>query len=186
MIKTKALKNPIYFLILFTILGNISFSQSNLDSSLVKVILKQSEKHQKKLKKQLFSGELSHPIMVEYKMDEFQIEKYLERKTNRDLSSATYISELLLAEKRYQVLVYKYYNKLLKLVDGDIKKELEESQTLWRMYRDAEQTVNTNLNPEALGFAQIPVERLAERHFDITKYRALEIVDYLARMHKKE
>lgn len=161
-------------------------AQEAVDSNLIRSILKQSEKKEKRLSKQLASGELIHPIQVTYQLDEFQIEEYLNRKIQRDLSSTNYIQQLILAEKRYQVLMAKYYNILSEFLNETDKEILEVTQARWHGYKQYEQAVNRMLNPEAYDMKSIPMEKLAERHLDITKFRVMELADYITRMGVEE
>lgn len=165
--------------------GSSLIAQATIDSNLVNSILRQSEKKEKRLNRLLASGDLTHPIQVTYQLDEHQIEEYLNRNIQRDASSANYIQQLILAEKRYQMIMAKYYNTLESQLNENDKSILDESQARWQAYKQYEQAVNTMLNPEAYKMKTIPMEKLAERHLDITKFRVMELADYIARFSKK-
>ncbi|MEE9373659.1 MAG: hypothetical protein V3V00_11465 [Saprospiraceae bacterium] len=181
------LKKTISFLIVILTLSTFkSEAQEVLDSSLVKSILKRSTKKEKRLNKLLSFGELPHKILVTYQLDEHQIEEYLSRKIQRDDSNVNYINQLILAEKRYQHLIAKYYHILSALLNEEDQSILEEAQARWHSYKRYEQAVNTMLNPEGYNMKSIPIAKLAERQLDITKFRVMELTDYIARFSKKE
>ena len=173
------------FILLILIQHTRANAQVSIDSNLVKSILKQSEKKEKRLNRQLAIGELNHPILVTYQLDEYQIEEYLNRKIQRDPSSATYIEQLLLAEKRYQMLMSKYYSILSSKLNETDQEILEVTQARWQGYKQYEQAVNKMINPEAYKLKALPMEKLAERHLDITKFRVMELADYISRMSEK-
>ena len=160
-------------------------SQSKIDSSLIRSIEKQIPKKEKRLNRLLNSGEISHPIVVSYQLDEYRITEYLKRKIEWDPSTSVYISELLLAEKRFQILLSKYYTILASQLTEKDEEILEEGQERWQDYKRYEQEVNKMINPEAYNLESIPMENLAERHLDITKFRVTEIVDYISRLKKE-
>ena len=169
-------------LIIFLAFGGSLKAQESLDSNMVRSILKQSEKKEKRLNRLLNIGELTHAIQVTYQLDEFQIEEYLNRKIQRDPSSANYISQLILAEKRYQMLMGKYYEMLSSKLNETDQEILEITQARWHGYKQYEQAVNKMINPEAYKLKALPMEKLAERHLDITKFRVMELADYIARL----
>jgi len=183
----RVLKNLILLLSIFFFFNvpNIN-GQETVDSNLIKSIIKQSQKKEKRLNRLLNIGELTHPIQVTYQLDEYQIEEYLNRKIQRDPSSANYINQLILAEKRYQVLMAKYYNILSEKLNETDQEILDVAQARWQGYKHYEQAVNKMLNPEAYQMKAMPMEKLAERHLDITKFRVMELADYITRMSERK
>lgn len=174
------------FIALFTICFCVSIlsisAQAKLDSNLVAKIEKTIPKKEKRLIKDLATGELSHAVMVVYSLDEYRIDEYFKRKVYNDNSDYTYIAQLILAEKRYQVILTKYYNALSALLKPSDQDILDEAQARWQAYKRYEREVNKMINPESYQMKRVPIESLAQRQLDITKYRVLEIVDYIARL----
>ena len=156
--------------------------QTELDSILVRRIEKDVDRREKRIARQVRSGEIAHEIIADYQLEEYRIDEYLYRKIERDNSIGNYVIELMLAEKRYQLLLSKYLQILKGILDDEDQKILVNAQSRWRSYRRFELELNKRINPEAYDLPKIPIENIAERHLDITKYRVAELVDYIARM----
>ena len=178
------LKYLIAFFVIFLCTANIS-GQSELDSSMMQRIEREVLRKEKRQVRQVRSGEIAHAIIADYELEAFRIDEYLYRKIERNNQIANYISELIIAEKRYQILLSKYLSLLQGLLDDEDQKILDNAQARWLAYRRFEQELNKRINPEAYDLPAIPIESIAERHLDITKYRVAEMVDYIARLNEE-
>jgi uncharacterized protein YecT (DUF1311 family) len=114
-------------------------------------------------------------------LEEYRIEEYM-RRTVGDDWEGTYIRELLNAEHRFDGLMTRYYDILFNQLNQEDQIVLEESQVQWLAYRNMERELNKKVNPVAYGKSAIPIDLIAERFLDITKYRVAELVDYIVRM----
>jgi len=184
--KTRRMRALIPTLLFLFICSTHSFSQVEIDSSLIKRIAHLADKQEKKFKRELLNEGRVHSVYLDFKTDEYKIEEYINRKLGDYPDSRTYISELLLAEKRYQLLLSKYFNKLIGYVNTETAAEIKETQALWQRFKSSEQKINMSLNPEEFNLEEINLDRLAERHLAITKYRVLDIVEYISRMPEKK
>ena len=169
-------------IILFSGFSMTSWCQIELDTTMMLRVDKEVTRLEKRLQKELEEGDLIHPIQVDFKREEYRIEEYLRKMVERDYSDKAYLRELLNAERRYDQLLTRYYEMLYDTLNEKDRDLLEDSHIHWLAFRNMEQELNKRVNPMAYNMSAIPMEGMAERYLDITKFRVAEYVDYLARL----
>lgn len=166
--------------------GNIAWTQSEYDTAILIRVEREVPRMEKRLAKDLESGELIHPSQAEFKIDEYRIEEYLRKVLERDFSDNAYLRELVIAEKRYDQILTKYYEMLYDMLNQKDRDLLEDSHIHWLAYRNMEQELNKRVSPMAYEMSAVPIDGIAERYLDITKFRVAEYVDYISRLGRKQ
>ncbi len=173
----KNLKNIITF---FTVLFYfISFSQNteitNLD--LENRIALETQKFKDSIKKlDKFSGKLD----FEYAVDTFKIDKRMELEIEKDYSTAGMLQATYNAQNSYDILLNKYYEKLLNNLKSADKETLKEAQRNWINYRNSESKLNNLIsNEEYSGGGTIQQIFIASRSLEIITNRLNELYYYL-------
>jgi uncharacterized protein YecT (DUF1311 family) len=165
------------FLLLFSAL----FGQS-ITPEAEKKLMQKVEKETLQLKDLLLknkeqTGESDSWIM--FKTDTFKIERYTSLRMETDFSTQGMNQAMWEAQKRYDLLLNKYYQLLLKKLEGDDKKLLIEAQRAWIAFRDKEIKLIQTLNSDKYTgggtmYSNISVGNI----FQLTKDRAIQLALY--------
>lgn len=176
-------------LILLTNIYSISFAQNSsprpitLEDSLhiertISIELEQLEDSLLSLDK-FYIDEL----FIEFKSDTFAIEKRREMKMDINWSTAGMNNATYEAEKEYDHLLNKYYQKLMRRLDKEDKLILRDAQRDWITFRDSEHEVIRMLTKTKYsGGGTIQTTISAAHYLEFTRSRVVELYRYLARM----
>ncbi|PKD43372.1 lysozyme inhibitor LprI family protein [Rhodohalobacter barkolensis] len=119
---------------------------------------------------------------IEFKSDTFAIERRREMRMEINWSTAGMNNASYAAEREYDQLLNKYYQKLLGKLDDEDKEILRQSQRNWIRFRDSERDVNYMLTDwQYSGGGTIQTTINANHHLEITKHRVIELYRYLSR-----
>jgi uncharacterized protein YecT (DUF1311 family) len=88
------------------------------------------------------------PIMVEYKTDLYKVEIYEMHIVGGSCTTVSIVDGRDGAYNYYDLLLNKYYNRLLSLLEGTDKEVLRQSQRNWIKYRDSEFELNKKVSAE--------------------------------------
>ena len=169
-----------YIILLFI---SLSYSQifaqvSEQDLSKIK---SQVETEATALKKSL-GKKTSDPLLVEFQIDTFKIERLLKLKMDLDYSTLGMREATNEAEEAYDLLLNKYYKFLLNKLEANDKAILQEAQRNWIKFRDSEFALVNLMDDEKYsdgGTIQQVIN--SATYFGITKQRLIELKNHLFR-----
>lgn len=114
------------------------------------------------------------------KVDTFMIERYIDLRMETDYSTQGMNQTIYEAEKRYDKLLNKYYKALLEKLQGEDKKVLIETQKSWIAFKNNEiKLIGTVFSDKYTGGGTMYSNVRADRVFEITKKRAIELALYM-------
>lgn len=116
---------------------------------------------------------------IAFKVDTLKIERYMSLRMEKDFSTQGMNQTMWEAQKRYDALLNKYYQRLLKKLEGADKKLLIEAQRAWIGFRDKEIKLIETLNSDKYTgggtmYSNISVSNI----FQLTKDRAIQFALY--------
>jgi uncharacterized protein YecT (DUF1311 family) len=121
-------------------------------------------------------------LAIEFAVDTFRIEQYMEKCLDHDYSTAGMRTASYDAAAKYDILLNKYYKKLLSVLKASDKNVLVKAQKAWIAYRDSEiKLIQTVSKDEYSGGGTIQLLIDSSSYLDLIKNRALEIYQYLER-----
>ncbi len=178
----KSLKT-ITILVLLT--GFFATAESYLTEKQQQIITKKLEQKVKKYKdKMVLENDSYSKFSIEYLVDIFKVGEKKGLSMDIAPSNAGMVYALISAKNEYDVLLNKYYAKLIKKLSKKDKNILKLTQINWIKYRDSELKLNLILaNDKYSGGGTIQRLYVANRVLEITKSRLKEIYDYLDRIH---
>jgi uncharacterized protein YecT (DUF1311 family) len=173
------------YILLFTCLLslNVCYAQSAADSQVdvteaVQAKLKQDVEKEipaytQKLKK------LKHDApLIEFEVDTFRIESLVKKWIA--LNYADYSMKMAAYEgaKQYDILLNKYYRKLMAMLTANDKQKLIQAQKAWILYRDSELKLSQAVNSE--GYSGGTIEGLidASDYSELIKTRTVSLFQY--------
>lgn len=122
------------------------------------------------------------PLYVEYKTDLYKVERYEALVAGNGSTTQSIVEGRNAAFVYYDILLNKYYNRLLAKLSDAEKEVLRQSQRNWLKYRDSELELNiVAASDEFSGGGSIQRIYHIERKVEIVKTRLDEIVGYLDR-----
>jgi uncharacterized protein YecT (DUF1311 family) len=120
---------------------------------------------------------------IEFKADTFAIEKRKEMRMEINWSTAGMNGATYEAEREYDNLLNKYYQKLMAKLKPEDKEILRQSQRNWIAFRDSEREVNYMLTDWPYsGGGTIQTTISANYYLEITRRRVIELYRYLGRL----
>ncbi|RYE58618.1 MAG: DUF1311 domain-containing protein [Sphingobacteriales bacterium] len=155
--------------ILLLLISHLSFGQSDFEQTV--------EKYKKDLKEK---G--THPIEMEFGIDTFTIEKNVVIALGKDNSDLGMTRVCYDAAKQYDLLLNKYYRKLLAVLKGEDKKLLISAQKSWLAFRDSEISLVEVISKEEYsggGTAQNLTE--GSYYLELIKSRTVALFDHYVR-----
>jgi len=112
-------------------------------------------------------------------VDTFKIERFAAKCMEIDYSTSGMVETVNRLTASYDIILNKYYKKLLNSLKGDDKKVLIEAQRAWISYRDTEAKLIGTLTKEAYsGGGTIQNNIAAGAYSAIVSKRANEIFNY--------
>lgn len=174
------MKSTILIIALFFSLS--SFSQHNELSELTPAILK-SIKTDIDYKAILFKASLSKtemtPAQIEFSVDTFKIEQIAIKRMVIDYSTTGMNETINNLTASYDILLNKYYQKLLKSLKIEDKKVLVVAQRAWMSFRDSEaRLISTVTKDEYSGGGTIQSNIATLSYSHRIKQRAIEMFNY--------
>jgi uncharacterized protein YecT (DUF1311 family) len=141
------------------------------------------EKEVKAYRQKIEKNEDFSPLMRDFSIDTFRIEHTFSAKT-AELSNSHDILEVFAeTTAAYDVLLNKYYNKLMSKLKGEDKKLLIKSQKAWILFRDAEQMVIATISEEHYsGGGSIQKDMNEANYQELSKMRLINIIHLLDRI----
>lgn len=122
-------------------------------------------------------------LFIEFKSDTFAIERRREMKMDINWSTAGMNNATYEAEKEYDHLLNKYYQKLMRRLDNEDKLVLRDAQRDWITFRDSEHEIIRMLTKTTYsGGGTIQTTISAGQYLEFTKSRVVDLYRYLARM----
>jgi len=116
---------------------------------------------------------------LEFSIDTFKIEHLVSKRMDIDYSTAGMNTTLDERTKAYDVLLNKYYNKILKLLKPEDKKALISAQKSWIAYRDTEMKLIATLTKESYsGGGTIQSSIATGAYSDLVVNRTIELFRY--------
>ena len=178
----------IIFILSFVAINNVLTAQSPVeinDADLAKYkqeIQTEAQKLKQKLLKNDYLSDFNKNISVAFQVDTFLVERLLSKRISVDYSTAGMMKAAYDSETEYDRILNKYYLLLLGKLNDSGKEILKQSQRNWIRYRDGERKINNEIAKDVYsGGGSIQRIIVASRYNDITKQRAIELFNYLAR-----
>lgn len=141
------------------------------------------EKEVKVYRQKLEKDENLSALSKEFSIDTFRIEHIFLAKTADFVSSVDILDAFRQASNEYDVLLNKYYKKLLAKLKTEDKKTLIAAQKAWITFRDAERNVIGTISKEQYsggGSIQRDINEASSQ--ELTKMRLFNIFNHLDRI----
>jgi uncharacterized protein YecT (DUF1311 family) len=121
-------------------------------------------------------------LSIEFAVDTFRIEQYMEKYMDHDYSTAGMRAATYEAAHLYDSLLNKYYKMLLAVLKPEDKKVLIQAQKAWISYRDSElKLVDIVSKDEYSGGGTMQQLIDASYYLEMIKSRTIEIYHHLGR-----
>lgn len=159
---------------------------SQITTEVQKKIKLEIESQIPKLKQRLLKEKVNE-VQSEFTIDTFRIESYLTKYIDLNLTDVGMSDASYAGAKQYDVLLNKYYKKLLSVLIGEDKKVLVQAQKSWLLYRDNEyKLVETISKDDYSGGGTM--QRLTESsvYLDFIKSRVINLFDHYVRATQNE
>lgn len=113
---------------------------------------------------------------INFKVDTLKVERYIDLRMEKDFSTQGMNQTMYEGEKRYDVLLNRYYKILMEKLKGEDKKVLQEAQKAWLAFREKElKLVYTLLSEKYTGGGTMYSNIRAGKIFEITRDRVIEL-----------
>jgi uncharacterized protein YecT (DUF1311 family) len=166
---------------LFLVFAILSFQSAMAQKS--KQAKNLFEKEIKAYRQKIEKNEYLSDLMKDFSMDTFRIEHTFSAKVREFSNSHDILEVFAETTEAYDVLLNKYYNKLMSKLDADDKKLLIKSQKAWITFRDAEEIVIATVSDEHYsGGGSIQKDMNETSYQELTKMRLLNIIHLLERI----
>ena len=121
-------------------------------------------------------------INLEFALDTFRAERFMEKYINLDYSDFGMRQAGYETAKLYDLLLNKYYQKLLTTLKAEDKKTLVQAQKAWISFRDNEfKLVGTLSKPEYSGGGTIQQLIESSEYLDLVKKRTIALFNHYLR-----
>jgi uncharacterized protein YecT (DUF1311 family) len=176
-----------YLLLLLTLLIRIQvYSQSakapvEVTPQLEKQIRADIEKKVAGLRQQLLKNQETGPA-IEFKLDTFRVEKYMEMYITYDYSTAGMRRAAYNGAYQYDSLLNKYYKKLSLVLSKEDRLVLVEAQKAWISFRDKEAKLVELIGKDGYsGGGTIQQLIDASEYLDVVRQRTLKLFGHYLR-----
>jgi len=161
----------------------VSYAQiTEVTPELQKKIKQDIEKEIPKLKERLKNKQENDGI-IEFKIDTFRVEQFMSKWTDTDYSDFGMKQACYETANLYDVLLNKYYKKLLTLLKGDDKKILIQAQKAWLIFRDNENKLVQTISAEQYsGGGTMQQLREASIYLALIKKRTIDLFSHYLRI----
>jgi uncharacterized protein YecT (DUF1311 family) len=179
------------FLLLGLLIQTITFSQTHKDPVEVTpellVKLKQEIEREVPGIKSELEITTENTIRIEFTLDTFKIERLIIKMVDLDYSDIGLYNAVYEAAKGYDILLNKYYKKLLAALKGDDKKALVSAQKSWLSFRDTEtKLVETISKDEYSGGGTLQQLTESSAYYNLIKTRTISIFEHYVRAIQNE
>jgi uncharacterized protein YecT (DUF1311 family) len=132
--------------------------------------------------KQKLEKEKVNPVIIEFMLDTFRVEKFMQGYIKLDFSDFGMRDAGYQTASLYDSLLNKYYKKLLGILQGDDKKVLIQAQKAWLAFRDSEtKLVITIAKDDYSGGGTVQVLTNASEYLDLIRNRTIAIFNHFTR-----
>lgn len=173
-----------FLLVLFSAKSAIaqrSDGPTEVTSALEKKLRKEVANESLVLKRTLLNEELSS-FDIEFSLDTFLIERYMEKYIEYDYSTVGMRNSAYDAAYKYDSLLNKYYKKLLAILKPTDKRSLIQAQKSWIAYRDSElKLIDTLSREEYSGGGTVQGLIDSSLNLELIKERLLKIISHIQR-----
>ncbi len=173
------------------LIQTITFSQTlkepvEVTPDLLETLKVNIEKDVPRIKKQLqMAGQ--NDIQIEFSIDTFKVERLLDNMVALDYSDIGIRNASNEAANNYDILLNKYYKKLLTVLKGDDKKTLITAQKYWISFRGSEtKLVKTISKDEYSGGGTMQQLIESSGYFNLIKSRTITIFEHYVRAIQSE
>jgi uncharacterized protein YecT (DUF1311 family) len=163
----------------------LSYSQAKvvkeireLTPAILKSIKADVERNALKFKSALSKSDMT-PVQIEFSVDTFKIEQISSKSMEVDYSTMGINNSINDLTASYDMLLNKYYQKLLKSLKIEDRKVLIETQRAWIAYRDAEAKLISLMTDDHYSGGGTIQTNIATLNYNyLVKHRAIEIYSY--------
>lgn len=181
-----------YFLLLIVLFAIPPAAGAQLDGSkevapkLLKQITKETETEAIRFRKTLTDDDWSAD-RIEFCVDTFTINRIAAKRMDIDFSTMGMNFTVMESIKAFDVLMNKYYNKLLKLLKPADKKILINAQKAWLVFRDAEhKLIGATRKDEYSGGGTIQTNLAVGMYANLVETRTFALFDYFDEIVKEK
>lgn len=173
--------------ILIIFFGSFIFSNAigqvpvEVTPTIQKKIIQNIEKEIPRFKQQLEKEKASLPE-IEFTLDTFRVERFIQEYIKLDYGDFGMRDASYKAADRYDSLLNKYYKKLLKVLKGEDKKILIQSQKSWLAFRNNEiKLVELISKDQYSGGGTMQQLTESSMYMDLIKNRTIAIFEHYTR-----
>jgi uncharacterized protein YecT (DUF1311 family) len=124
-----------------------------------------------------------NPAELEFTLDTFKIECFMEEYTRIDFSTPGMNNAIYKTANFYDNLLNKYYKKLFAVLKNDDKKILTQAQKAWLVFRDIEiKLIETISKDKYSGGGTIQQLIDVSEYLDLVKARTIKIFNHYSRV----
>jgi len=121
-------------------------------------------------------------ISIAFSVDTFRIERTMELRLEQESNTHAMNAQMENATEAYDKLLNRYYQQLLKILQGEDKKTLITAQRAWIAFRDAELSmIGTAGKEQYSGGGTMQSNINAASYLDLVKQRTVQIFNHLDR-----
>ncbi|NME68088.1 lysozyme inhibitor LprI family protein [Flammeovirga aprica] len=171
--------------ILINFIGLVSNAQDLSESHInyLKVQIRNSSEARALLRVLNLSTSNRHKIQAEYELDIYLVDQLLKKLIAEEEYPRRSNRATTILEAEYDLLLNKYYNKLMAMLPESYQKEsLKKSQRAWIKFRDIEKETMSNINlydPNTLFIGTIWLDTHNFMKSDLTLKRLKDFYDYM-------
>jgi len=185
------MRKYLFVLAIFLVISNAVHAQ-NFDKPAVQVtpeieakfkldVEKEVPAFKEKIRKAKYS-----PIVSEFAVDTFRIERLTDKWIKIDYTDAGMSRATYNQAKEYDVLLNKYYKKLLAILNPEEKKKLIAAQKSWLSFRDNEVNLLEAVNDKAYAGGTIEELTNSGEYLKLIQTRTKDLYSYYVRcMHEE-
>ncbi|MCX6317131.1 MAG: DUF1311 domain-containing protein [Bacteroidetes bacterium] len=169
------------FLFLTSILcmGLLAQSQEILTPAKLKKIIAEADSEAAAYKKTLKEDDGHSAAWIEFSADTFRINRINDKRMDVDFSTQGMNQTVMATTDAYDLLMNKYYNKLMGLLQPEDKKVLVAAQRAWLVFRDAEKKlIGVTRKEEYSGGGTIQSNIFTGLYASMVEERAIAIFNY--------
>lgn len=169
----------ITFILSILLCSQLLVAQQEITPEVLNTLKADVDKQAIQFKANLVTADEFTAEQIEFSVDTFKVERIAARCMEIDYSTMGMVESVNRLAASYDIILNKYYKKLLNSLKGDDKKVLIEAQRAWISYRDAEAKLIGTLTKEVYsGGGTIQVNIAAGAYSAIISKRANEIFNY--------
>lgn len=169
----------IFFLTSILFMGLMAQSQEILTPEKLKKITAEADAEAVAYKKTLKESDGQTAAWIDFSTDTFRINRISDKRMEVDFSTHGMNQTVMATTEAYDLLLNKYYNKLMGLLKGEDKKVLVAAQRAWLVFRDAEKKlIGVTRKEEYSGGGTIQSNIFTGLYASMIEERAIAIFNY--------